>query len=68
LNMEIIIKKIIRAMRLKLLLSYVLLILAKSHVYASNIIQGSPNVWNFHVSYYGGENFIPDASTSFHVT
>jgi hypothetical protein len=54
-------------MRLKLLTPLLLNILAHHSVHAYTTISATPSSWNFGGT-YGGLNYIPDASTSFHVT
>ncbi len=55
-------------MRPKLLTPLLLNILAHHSVHAYTNIYATPNRWDFSGSYYGGSNYIPDASTSSHVT
>ncbi len=55
-------------MRLKLLTPLLLNILAHHSVHAYTTIAATPSSWYFSGGIYGGFNFIPDASTSSHVT
>jgi hypothetical protein len=52
----------------KLLTPLLLNILAHHSVHAQTYIYATPSVWNFDDFPYGGNNFIPDASRSSHVT
>jgi hypothetical protein len=55
-------------MRPKLLTPLLLNILAHHSVHAYTTINATPSSWLFSGLNYGGLNFIPDASTSSHVT
>ncbi len=55
-------------MRPKLLTPLLLNILAHHSVHAYSFIWATPDNWYFSGGLYGGKNFIPDASTSSHVT
>ncbi len=52
----------------KLLTQLLLAILVYNSVHAATYIYATPKAWYFDGSYYGGDNYIPDASTSSHVT
>jgi hypothetical protein len=55
-------------MKPKLLTPLLLNILAHHSVHAYTIIDATPSIWNFGPYEYGKLNYIPDASTSSHVT
>jgi hypothetical protein len=55
-------------MRPKLLTPLLLNILVHHSVNATTVISATPSSWAFGGTAYGGANFIPDASTSSHVT
>jgi hypothetical protein len=55
-------------MKPKLLTPLLLNILAHHSVRAYTLINATPSLWEFSGWFYGGFNYIPDASTSSHVT